>query len=208
MAGHRERRAFRLGLDPAAYNPIGLRPYSDAELLQEYRRIYAEARDRLRGFERSSEFRGSNVYQMNKNKFKRPGDVAGRRELERLVQYGARFVTAKGSSVSGQRAIRRAAIETLHEHGYTFVNTKNYDDFVDFLQWLRESGLEWAFYGEAAEDTTQTGFAGLAMKDPRVIRAKKRLETATARGDAEKTAKAAERLRTANMQAMFDLWRE
>lgn len=138
MATRRTRKPVQLGLDPSKYNPYGLRHYSEAELRQEYSRLRSEAQDRLRGFARSSEFRGSAVYQENKNAFPTLKEIGSTAELRHHLSDVARFVTAKGSSVSGQREIRRQSIDTLHEKGYTWINTKNYDDFARFMQWARE----------------------------------------------------------------------
>lgn len=144
----RQRKPFEFGLDVASYNPQGLRHYTESELKKEYARVGREARERLRKLGQS-EFRESKAYQENVGKFKPIKEIQNRRELERLLQDAARFVTAKSSSASGQREIRRNAINTLHAHGYNWVNTKNYSKFVEFMEQARATGLDRLFYKKA-----------------------------------------------------------
>lgn len=133
----RSRKPFKLGLDPAAYNPHGLQAYGEQELLGEYARLRREATERLRKLG-SSEFAQDKVYTKNKDKFITVKDVQDVDQLRYLIIDAARFVMAKGSSASGQRAIRREQISSLHNTGYTWVNTKNFRDFLDFLDWLKD----------------------------------------------------------------------
>lgn len=133
----RSRKPFKLGLDPAAYNPYGLRAYNEQELRGEYVRLRREASERLRKLG-ASEFAQDKVYTENKDKFIPVKDVQDVTQLRYLIVDAARFVTAKGSSASGQRAIRREQIKSLHDTGYKFVNTQNFRDFLDFLDWLKD----------------------------------------------------------------------
>ena len=148
MAKYRERPPFPLGLDPAAYNPHGLRAYEDADLKREYSRLYQEAKTRLRGLGRSREWSQTRAYLDNKDRFTQPRYVKDRAELEDLIADAARFVTARGSSVQGLRGIRRDAISKLHENGYDWVNTKNFNDWTDFMEEVRANHEENLYYGD------------------------------------------------------------
>lgn len=144
----RERKAFKLGLDPDAYNPVGLKAYSEDELRREYARLRREAEQRLTRLGKS-EFRDSDAYVQNAGKFKRLDQISSRRELERLTQDASRFVTARASSASGQRGIRRDIINTLHSRddgAFNWVNTKNFKQFTDFMEELRATGQDKIFY--------------------------------------------------------------
>ncbi len=144
----RERKPFRLGLDPSAYNPLGFRAYSGQEIAHEYARLRREAQQRLTRLGKS-EFRDSLAYTMNKDRFKRLDEIRSRRELERLTQEAAQFVTARSSSASGQRGIRRDTIATLKaESGINWVNTKNFKQFTDFMEELRAVGADKIFYSK------------------------------------------------------------
>ncbi len=153
---HRSRAPFQLGLDPAAYTPQGLEAYAkagkEAELKTEYSRLRREAEDRLRKLGRS-EFADSKAYTENVGNFPtlkeieakqaHPGDL---RDLERHLIDAHRFVMSKASSASGQREIRRENISTLHAHGYSWVNTKNFKQFTDFMEEMRAKGAREEYY--------------------------------------------------------------
>lgn len=46
------------------------------------------------------------------------------------------------SKLSELRQIRDKSIETLHEHGITWVNKSNYESFVDFQNYLKQTHLD------------------------------------------------------------------
>lgn len=152
----RERKAFRLGLDPALYNPEGLKAVMKESgvdvVAHEYSRLRREATQRLTRLGKS-EFSDSRTYTDNKNRFVRLDEInletkEGQRKLARLTQEAARFVTARGSSASGLRAIRREAIDSLHDDEYRWVNTKNYKKFTEFMDDLRAEASDKLFYAK------------------------------------------------------------
>lgn len=144
----RERKPFKLGLDPAAYNPIGMRSYEPEVIAKEYARLRREAQQRLTRLGRS-EFRESRAYTENAGKFKRLDEIKNLRELKYLTMEAARFVTARGSSASGQRGIRRDVIASLKaQSGIDWVNTKNFKAFTDFMEELRAQAADKIFYSK------------------------------------------------------------
>lgn len=158
MVQHRSRAPFALGLDPAAYNPQGLRAYEPEELKREYSRLRREAEDRLRKLGRS-EFRDSEAYRRNAGQFPTLKELGNdRRALERKLIDAQRFIMAKASSASGQREIRRENISTLRSHGYKWVNTRNFKDFTDYMEELRAKGATEEFYRTSADaEETEDG---------------------------------------------------
>lgn len=138
-----ERKPFKLGFSPAAYNRAGLRAIAqdDPQALQrEYARLRRDAMDRLRGFERSSELRNKSFVKENKAKFITLKEVKSQAQLETLIIDAARFVTARSSSVSGYKGIRRDKVNSLRAAGYTWINEKNIEDFGHYMEWAREHG--------------------------------------------------------------------
>ncbi len=122
----------------SAYQPQALQEgFSEKELRKEYSRLRSVARKRLERFA-GSEFADSNVYRYNKGRYIPVADVKSKTELSRLLSDVARFLTAEGGSVSGQRSIRDKAIATWHDKGYDWINTKNYASFARFLEFSRE----------------------------------------------------------------------
>ena len=62
----------------------------------------------------------------------------------------ARYLNTATGSVSGQRTARKKQLETLREHGYTFVNKKNLDEFNEFWRTVRAHG------GSAVDGQSET----------------------------------------------------
>lgn len=186
---HRSRAPFQLGLDPAAYTPRGLETYAkagrEAELKTEYSRLRREAEDRLRKLGRS-EFKESKAYTKNVGTFptlkeieaaqKYPGDL---RDLTRHLIDAHRFVMSKASSASGQREIRRENISTLHAHGYGWVNTKNFQQFTDFMEEMRAKGAGeeyYLVYGSQELDADEMDQEELTERKSRAKALRKRFE--------------------------------
>lgn len=144
----RQRKPATLGLDPASYNPVGLRAYSMDQLRAEYASLRPEAMARLESLGRSKQGRRSKTYKENKGKYPTLKQIGNdRRVLERKLQEMARFVTSKRSTAAGQRDILRKQIESLHKNpGYDWVNMSNGVDFYDFLDWLDAQSEKHLFY--------------------------------------------------------------
>lgn len=144
----RQRKPAQLGLDPASYNPVGLRAYSTDQLKKEYASLRREATERVRSLGRSEQWRRTEAYRSNVGQFPTLAQIGNdRRALERKIVQAQRFVTAKRSSPSGQRDILRKQVESLHRNpGYDWVNMSNAVDFYDFLNWLDAQGEKQEFY--------------------------------------------------------------
>lgn len=144
----KQRKPAKLGLDPASYNPVGLRAYSMDELRAEYASLRPEAMARLESLGNSKYGRRSKTFKENRGQFPTVKKIGNdRRALERKLQEMARFVTSKRSTAAGQRDILRKQVESLHKNpGYDWVNMSNAVDFYDFLDWLNDQGEKDLFY--------------------------------------------------------------
>lgn len=49
--------------------------------------------------------------------------------------------SARSLSISGRKAIRKETIQTLKEEGLTGINSSNYDQFVNFMNFAKAQGL-------------------------------------------------------------------
>lgn len=143
-----QRKPAKLGLDPASYNPVGLRAYSTDQLRAEYAALRPEAMARLESLGRSKQGSRSKTYKENRGNFPTVKQIGNdRRALERKLQEMARFVTSKRSTAAGQRDILRKQVESLHKNpGYDWVNMSNAVDFYDFLDWLDAQSEKHLFY--------------------------------------------------------------
>lgn len=114
---------------------------AEREVRQEYTRQRDIAQKRLARLS-NSEFAESEFVQRYSEGFPKLRDIgSNKRELAHALADINRFINSKRSSISGQIEIRNNAIETLHEHGYDFVNKDNYREFTQLMQRAHEIGL-------------------------------------------------------------------
>lgn len=113
-----------------------LHPDQVATARREYQRLRRVAEKRLARLA-ASEFADSEAYRRNAGKFTPLSQVSSNRELGAQLYQVRNFLDARRSSVTGQRAIIKEQIETLHEHGYTFVNKSNLKAFGEFMEAAR-----------------------------------------------------------------------
>ena len=79
----------------------------------------------------------------------------------------ARYLDTATGSVSGQRAARKKQLETLREHGYTFVNKKNLDEFNEFWREVRTHAT---YSGAMSEEIVELfGKAKKKKLDPQTV---------------------------------------
>jgi hypothetical protein len=115
------------------------------EMIKEYNRLRKIANARLERM-KNSEYSDSQVLGYNYGMYTTVGKMLGGKkakdvteseisssELPYKLEKLSRFITAKRGTLTGQREIRRQAVETLHDRGYEFVTEKNYNQFVEFL---------------------------------------------------------------------------
>lgn len=129
----------KYNLPPTAYTPAGittLHPDLEASARREYQRLRRVAEKRLNRMG-ASEFSDTDVYRRNVGKFRPLSQLKSNRELGGLLYEVRAFLDARRSSVSGQRGIIRDTLQTLHEHGYTFVNKSNLKAFGEFMEAAR-----------------------------------------------------------------------
>lgn len=151
------RKLFRLGLDPASYNPVGLRSYSDEALRNEYSRLQQEAKSRLESLRKSEYGRSSEIYRENKGRYPALSRIEDRRQLERAVQDAARFVSSAASTASGQQEIAKRQLESLDDSGYGWLKRPMLRAWGAFMDHLRETSGREAFYSPMIEEEPVDG---------------------------------------------------
>lgn len=82
-----------------------------------------------------SEFAGSKTYQQYQGGFQKIKDI-DKRDFAKAFSELSKFVGSKGSSISGQRAIREKTIATWREQGLN-LNPRNYDKAIKILEEMR-----------------------------------------------------------------------
>lgn len=111
--------------------------FTPKEARAEYARLRAIAEKRLARLA-ASEYRTSDMYQRYRQGFKPLPRGASEADIYKSLFDVARFVGAKTSSVSGQKAARKRSVQTLQEHGYSFINERNIDQFGEFWREVKK----------------------------------------------------------------------
>lgn len=132
------RKRGGLNFPPGDYFPDALRRYSEKELRKEYSRLRSIARKRLEVFSKS-EFRDSAVYQYNKGRYVPLSKVQSSSELRLLLTDVTRFILAESGTVSGQRRIRKKAIQTFKDTWGIKITPEEYNDFLRFLEFVKDA---------------------------------------------------------------------
>ena len=84
-----------------------------------------------------SEFADSQAYLKNINQFKPLSRIETQSELEQRLYAVQKFLRSKGSTISGQKEIRKKAVEAAQEKGLDFINESNIAAFGQYMDYLR-----------------------------------------------------------------------
>lgn len=137
-------------------------PEHEKQIREEYSRLRSIARKRLERIQ-GTEWESSDIYRQNVGKFK-PLSQIKPNELPGYLDAVSRFVIAQRSSIKGLEQYRKASVENLQQQGFSFVNEKNYNDVVRFLEAARISNLNRLFDSyRQAEWFTDVKEKGLKM---------------------------------------------
>lgn len=140
----------------AFYNPREIeKAMQDPELAKIIRADYSNMRkianERLARFV-GTEWENSKQYKSNAGRYKKLSEISSSKELAHLLTEVQRFTSAKTSTVTGLKQQRNAAIEVLHERGYTFINRHNIKAFGDFMENLRQRKIASLYDSERLAD--------------------------------------------------------
>lgn len=106
---------------------------------REFERLAKEANARLEKF-KGTRFESSQAYKKNAGKFT-VDNIDSETDLRFALYDVSKFLRSEGSTVKGQRAIERRAIDTAHERGMDFLNEKNLQSFGNFMEEARQRNL-------------------------------------------------------------------
>lgn len=135
---YRQYRGFSWNI--SSYYPMALQEgHTEKELRQEYAKLRSVAQKSLKRLG-DSRYRDSETYRQNRNAFPTTGSLKSTRELARALTDVTRFLSAKSHSISGLNEIRQSQVSTWNDqYGYDFVNFNNFDQWVEFLEWYKDS---------------------------------------------------------------------
>lgn len=122
--------------------------YSRANLEKEYRKLRNEAQSRLKAFE-GTKYQQNKAYQ-NAKQFltsaTNPRKLNKRQLATGLTDlYG--FLSSSRSTLTGTRKAERKQLETFRDvYGMKWLNRSNVDEFLRFLDWVKEmKGVKYQF---------------------------------------------------------------
>lgn len=122
----------------STYYPGALAERSEKELRQEYARLRAVAQKSIQRLGKS-EFASGATYRKAVGRFPTTKSITDTRELTMALVDIVGFLSAKGSSVSGLKAIREEQVYTWNKvYKYEFVNTGNFSAWVEFLEVMQD----------------------------------------------------------------------
>lgn len=138
---------------------------SKKEARAEYARLRKIANRRLEALTRN--YPKSEVARRYRKGFKPLERFEKSTRIFKKLYEVARYLNMATGSVSGMRAVRKKQLETLHRHGYTFVNKRNLDEFNEFWREVRTHSA----YSEAMSEQVveQFGKAKKAKIDPQTV---------------------------------------
>lgn len=124
------------------YTPAALSRFADSDIEAEYTRLRKAALGRLKTIGKSK-FKESDVYIQNKDRYNLTAKQILREGGVSLLKYRLasiyRFLSRKTSSVTGLREQSQSMLKKLYEHGYSFVNADNLQEFGRFMEATRVS---------------------------------------------------------------------
>ena len=106
------------------------------EMREQYNYLRGVAMKRLKRLG-ESEFADSQAYLKNIKQFKPISRIETQSELEQRLYSVQKFLRSKGSTISGQKAIRKKAVEAAQEKGLDFINESNIAEFGQYMDYLR-----------------------------------------------------------------------
>ena len=121
--------------------------FTEAAMKREYSRLRDIAQKRLIRMG-EGEFSKSATYEQNVGRFPvlktftEGGKISKKAEFAKALSQLSRFIESPISTTRGQRAVQKQTIATLQERGYTFVNAKNYWEFISFMEEARARKLD------------------------------------------------------------------
>lgn len=122
------------------YDPQSLIKQSQKQLYAEYNRLRETARKRLWRLKKAG-FANTATYKNFQGLFNRlPKDaISGKIAFSLAAVF--KFLENPKSTVRGIRYADKVTLERLHESGYTFLNSENLHEFLEFMDYYRSQKI-------------------------------------------------------------------
>lgn len=129
---------------PSFYTPEGAYWANDADLRAEYSRLRSIAQKRISRI-KGTEFEQSAIFKENRHGFLTVKQAQAQDVLVDELMSIRRFLLETTSTLTGARERKAKILNTLNERGYTFVNSENYWEYTQFMDFA-DSMLKGTYY--------------------------------------------------------------
>lgn len=120
-----------------SYLPSDLAKMPEREIRKEYSRLRSVAQKRLQRLSEGG-YEMTTAYKMNARKFRKLSELGDNpKQLAERLSDLSRFISARSSTVTGQKGIETERLASLYESGYTWVNRSNLREFGQFMNYLK-----------------------------------------------------------------------
>lgn len=144
-------REFKPKWEKSRYNFYDLtKKTKTQDLTTEYKRMRKEAERRLGALSRSKNETAQKLYRQY-------ADILGKAPRTKTQKAKAviameHFLSTKSSKVTYIYKTQRNILNTLHEHGYSFITANNLKDFGKFMDYMRASGYAKKYDSDSVMD--------------------------------------------------------
>lgn len=127
------------------------------DLRKEYTRLRSIARKRLERMGQS-EFKRTQTYRYYRHQIPTLAELDslyGSNNYDKLkerTEYLRNFISQRRSTVSGLKAIRKESLATLQSNGFEFLNVYNWDEWLDFIMWWKDTHPDNSYGSPKAEE--------------------------------------------------------
>ena len=120
-----------------SYLPSELAKMPEREIRKEYSRLRSVAQKRLQRLSEGG-YEMTTAYRMNQNRYRTLKELndSPKQLAERLSDL-SRFISARSSTVTGQKGIETERLQSLHASGYEWVNKSNLREFGQFMNYMK-----------------------------------------------------------------------
>lgn len=123
---------IKLKYDYDSYRPDILSQIDFEDIKKEYERLRKYANRHLKAISKTK-YKNSQIYKYNAGRYPEIDDFDSKTSFLYALSDLARFTKSKLSTVAGLKQQEKRTIDTLHERGYDFVNSRNFRAFVEYM---------------------------------------------------------------------------
>lgn len=138
------------------YNPFHLKNRDEKELRNEYSRLRSILRKRYERIH-ASDLGTEEDFAEAMASIPKLADIKSKKDLIHILSQAAKDLMSYRTDLKQLKKKRDNFIETMHQHGYKFINEGNYVKFSKFMELARHKGLLATYDSERLVEFYDTG---------------------------------------------------